>query len=211
MNKSQLQNHNCDGLKIIAVLSMVIDHIGAVFFPHLIIFRIIGRLAFPIFAFQLAQGARFTSNSKMYSLRLLGFAWLSQIPYMLLWDTTTLNILFLLHLSFLWIKIGFRYIGLFALVMCLIDVDYGFYGILFGPLFYWLANRKHIVFLLLSIATICFSWYTGAWIQLFAIVGIGLVLYVHQGWWKIQINKYFFYWFYPVHLLIILILTKLGL
>jgi hypothetical protein len=106
----------------------------------------------------------------------------------------------------IWIKTGFRYIGVFALFMYFVDVDYGFYGILMAPLFYWFADRKHIAFLSLSIATICYSWYIGATVQLVAIVGVALVLYVPQGWLNIRLNKYFFYWFYPVHLIILLIL-----
>ncbi|MFF2531430.1 TraX family protein [Brevibacillus sp. NPDC058079] len=198
-----------DFLKILAIISMVIDHIGGAFFPDIILFRIIGRLAFPIFAFQLAQGARYTSNSGKYALRLWGFALVSQIPYMILWDTTTLNILFVLLLSLAMIKTRIRNIGVFALIVFLFDFDYGFYGVLLAPLFYWFADRKHIACLLLSVATICYSWYTGAWIQLFAIVGIVFVLYVPHDWWKIRLNRYVYYWFYPVHLTTILIISLL--
>ena len=49
-------------LKILACILMAIDHMGLVLFPNLIIFRIIGRLAFPIFAFFIAEGCRYTRN-----------------------------------------------------------------------------------------------------------------------------------------------------
>ncbi len=49
-------------LKIIACILMAIDHIGLELFPSLIIFRIIGRLAFPLFAFFIAEGCRYTKN-----------------------------------------------------------------------------------------------------------------------------------------------------
>ena len=49
-------------LKIIAMISMLIDHIGLQMFPDLLIFRIIGRLAFPIFAYMIAEGCFYTKN-----------------------------------------------------------------------------------------------------------------------------------------------------
>ena len=58
-------------LKTIAFISMVIDHVGLVFFPTVIAFRIVGRLAFPIFAFMISEGARYTKNRLAYFLRML--------------------------------------------------------------------------------------------------------------------------------------------
>ena len=55
-----------NALKIIAVLSMLCDHIGMFFFPKIAIMRIIGRLAFPIFAFMIAEGAAHTRNKLRY-------------------------------------------------------------------------------------------------------------------------------------------------
>ena len=69
-------------LKIIAVATMLIDHIGAVFpdaAPE--IFRSVGRVAFPIFAYMLAQGCRYTKNIYKYMLRLGIFALVSEIPF----------------------------------------------------------------------------------------------------------------------------------
>ena len=68
-------------LKIIALLSMLVDHIGCVLFPKVTAFRIIGRLAFPIFAFLIAEGMVHTSNWKKYFLRLFIFAIISEIPF----------------------------------------------------------------------------------------------------------------------------------
>lgn len=72
-------------LKIIAVATMLIDHIAAVFFtygsPIWIICRSIGRLSFPIFAFLIAEGFHHTSNIKKYLTRLGIFALISEIPF----------------------------------------------------------------------------------------------------------------------------------
>ncbi|MEG1942513.1 MAG: TraX family protein, partial [Angelakisella sp.] len=68
-------------LKIIAIAAMLIDHIGYMFFPDMIIFRLIGRIAFPIFAFFVAEGIRFTHDRKKYLTRLLLLAVISEIPF----------------------------------------------------------------------------------------------------------------------------------
>lgn len=70
-----------DTLKILALATMLVDHIGYMFFPNEMLFRIIGRLAFPIFAYQIATGYSRTSNLKKYVLRLSLFALITQIPY----------------------------------------------------------------------------------------------------------------------------------
>ena len=69
-------------LKIIALLSMLIDHIGVVF-PDAtpFWFRGVGRLAFPIFVYLLAEGFRHTKAREKFLMRLLAFAVISQIPY----------------------------------------------------------------------------------------------------------------------------------
>lgn len=68
-------------LKCIAITVMTIDHIGALFFPGQIWLRTIGRIAFPIYAFLIANGFLHTHSRSRYLVRLLGFALLSQIPY----------------------------------------------------------------------------------------------------------------------------------
>lgn len=70
-----------DMLKLLALVTMLVDHIGYMYFPNEMLFRIIGRLAFPIFAYQIALGYSRTSNLKKYVLRLSLFALITQIPY----------------------------------------------------------------------------------------------------------------------------------
>ena len=75
-----------DVLKLIAVVTMFIDHIGSIIFPHIMFLRIIGRISFPIFAFLIVNGYRHTHNLKKYLLRLAAFAIISEIPYNLIWS-----------------------------------------------------------------------------------------------------------------------------
>ena len=76
---------------------MLIDHIGAVFYPQVTLFRIIGRIAFPIFAYQIGVGYKNTKNLRKYLLRLLLVGIISQVPYSLLFTTKTLNIFYFIN------------------------------------------------------------------------------------------------------------------
>lgn len=77
-------NTRNDTIKVIAMLTMLIDHIGVLLFPEFTILRTIGRIAFPIFAYQIAKGYSHTSNKKLYAKRMVIFGLISQIPYIFL-------------------------------------------------------------------------------------------------------------------------------
>ena len=96
-------------LKIIALISMLSDHLGYIIFGRFSFMNCIGRLAFPIFAFSITEGFNHTKNLKKYLYRLSIFAIVSQIPFMLFMSTFTsrfsLNILFTLLLGLIAISI----------------------------------------------------------------------------------------------------------
>lgn len=112
MNKKTMNNvekkQRNDILKAIAMFTMLVDHIGYLFFPSMMIFRTIGRIAFPIFAYLIGIGYEYTSSLKKYMMRLLIFALITQIPYSFFNRSVTfepfnLNILFTLLIGLVFI------------------------------------------------------------------------------------------------------------
>lgn len=106
-------------LKIIALITMFIDHSGYVFMGGFSFFNYIGRIAFPIFAFQISEGYKHTKNLKKYFLRLGLFALISQVPFSLFshkylsGNVLTLNVFFTLFLGLLSIYLYDYIVGLF--------------------------------------------------------------------------------------------------
>ena len=90
-----------NALKIIAAVSMVLDHVGIMFFPKIIVFRILGRLAFPIFAFMIAEGCRYTRSKLRYFSGIFILAFLCQSVYFIAMRSTDLSILVTFPLSVL--------------------------------------------------------------------------------------------------------------
>ena len=200
-------------MKMIAIISMLVDHIGHIFFPEVMIFRMIGRLSFPIFAYVLAEGFIYTRDVKKYMLRLGIFALLSEIPYDLAIMGSVLefshqNVFFTLFLGvlMLWIMTQTRNMilqyGTVAamLFLCkILNTDYSDIGILMIFIFYIFRERKIEKLLIVGLV---FIGLTGG-IQLYAILALPLIaLHNREQGPKM---KSFFYLFYPAHLLILYI------
>ena len=89
-------------LKLVAITTMLIDHIGVIIFPNILWLRLLGRLAFPLFAFFITEGFRKTSDVKKYLQRLFILALVSQLPYWTAFGIDAgLNIFFTLTLGLL--------------------------------------------------------------------------------------------------------------
>ena len=88
-------------LKLMACVFMLIDHVGVRLFPGVLLLRIIGRLAFPIFAFMIAEGCKYTRNKLRYFLQLFGLALGCQIVYFIADGSMYLSVLFTFSLSVL--------------------------------------------------------------------------------------------------------------
>ena len=218
-------------LKIIAIISMIFDHSGYVFFGKHTWFNYIGRISFPIFAFQITEGYTHTKNFKKYFTRLLIFAIISQIPYMLFMSMPVfrgkirLNVLFTLLFGLIAIwsyditqkknvrKIfSFLIVAILAIIAEKVNMDYGYFGVLSIFIFYIFKNK--IILLIPSFTTLTFLRYfsinniifsTNKLIS-FSCTLIPLILIcLYNGKQGKRSNKlkYFFYIFYPVHLLIL--------
>ncbi|HHW67627.1 MAG: hypothetical protein PWP07_461 [Epulopiscium sp.] len=204
-------NLDTNFLKIIAIITMLIDHIGYVFFPDRIELRIIGRISFPLFAYCIAVGFLYTSNIKKYILRLAAFSILSQPFYVLAFDLPwyELNIFptLLMGLLILYFLKEKKWIAAILLMMItsIGNFSYGLSGILLIIMFYYFRNHRElsamIAGMFLSIPFFSDGMYR---IQGFAVFSIPLI-YLRTNF-RIRINKYIFYIFYPLHLLIIFLI-----
>ena len=152
----KIQFLNSNTLRLVAVLLMVSDHIWATAMSFGNWMTYIGRMAFPIFAFQIAEGFVHTKNYKKYALRLLAFAVISEIPFNLFYSSRWFNpyhqnVMFTLLLGLLAIKVidnlkkdispknigkSLLWLALIAVGGTLGFVDYGFLGVLTVVMFY---------------------------------------------------------------------------
>jgi len=199
-----------DMLKLIAIITMTIDHVGMILFPTQILFRYIGRLAFPIYAYSAACGIVYTKNVKKYLLRLLGIALLSQpIYYFVVHRAWLLNPLFTIFYGiltiFLWEqkKPLLKGLGAVLLVACcyLPQLDYGWYGIFTIFIFYQVGKNRKLCFLMQGMLQVFYCTTLFALPQALSLLAIPL-FYVEFPI-KMTLPKWFFYFYYPFHLLVI--------
>lgn len=201
-------NNNSEFLKIIGLITMLIDHIGAVFYPQVTLFRIIGRIAFPIFAYQIGLGYRNTKNLTKYSLRLLMVGVISQIPYRFLFTTETLNIFFTLLIGLVAITVYDRLnqaLGFFIPFLAMvIDIDYGIYGV-FTVLILFIFNQRYTMLITGQGVLNCIYclWYN-SFLQMYSILAVFIIMFNKINL-NIRVNKFWFYSFYPAHLIILLL------
>lgn len=246
--KQITKNLNSNILKTIAVISMTIDHIAWAIFPGFsmhpiaIIMHILGRIACPIFCYFMVQGYIHTKNFKKYFSRILIFALISHIPYVL----TSFNYVDALSLipgyhgafnqtSILWgfacglllirvndSKLNNIYKLLLSIFICLISfpADWSCVAPLI-ILFMWEYKdnfKMQMITMFLMIITYVIVYFF-AIDKIYALLQFGIVLsipllYLYNG--KVgnniklnKIMKWFFYIYYPLHLLIIFIFTSI--
>lgn len=224
-------------LKMIAIVTMLIDHIGAgIIEPYIalydegslknigsisaevvdrlylldVVLRTVGRIAFPIFCFLLVEGFLHTRNVKRYGLRLLLFGLISEVPFDRLFNGSwfylgSQNIYLTLFIGLLTLAGCRRFADDFILKMMVIlcgcgaaalfKSDYEAIGIIMIVAFYEfrLNKRQQII--------------TGgivAFLESLSFYGAGALavipIWAYRGRRGRMNLKYFFYWFYPVHL-----------
>ena len=208
-------------LKVIALISMVIDHValylmedGTVLYETM---RCVGRIAFPVFAFLIAEGFIHTRSRYRYFFTLLGFAVISEIPWFPLNGADgTHNVMFTLALGVATLMVlenllqrsmvlGFLWtLGMAGLASWL-GVDYEWRGILIIVIFYLFNGYGHSFTYSRDMQFFC----TFALMMHYGVMGsvvACMILYVYngtRGFVQGSIAKYGFYAFYPVHLIVL--------
>ena len=217
---------NMSQLKTIAMVFMLIDHFAYIMIErglglggnlYLIdrVLRGMGRVAFPIFCFTIVEGFQRTSNSRAYLKRLIIFALISEIPFDLAFRGSLLNMNYqnvfwtlafglaaLIIYNDLFMSNWKKVIGL---LLCFyipyrFHTDYSIYGVLTIFAMYYF-RREPLKMCMAGYIVLLLQSPTEVW----AVFGF-LLLLLYNGE-RGQGNKKFYYWFYPVHLLV-LVLAK---
>ena len=206
-------------LKIIAVVSMVIDHCAYYLMDGNTmaydVMRCFGRIAFPVFAFLVAEGFAHTRNRMRYFLSLLLFAAVSEVPWYLLNGADgTHNVMFTLALGVAALAVFERLqkhgalaiaaILLVALSAEISGLDYGWHGIVEILVFHLFRSKKYCQSTRLLQLAFAFPFMSH-----YGIIGALLacfIIFLYNGTRGIihgKVAKYGFYAIYPVHLIII--------
>lgn len=216
-----------EGLKLIACVTMLIDHIGAVLVPQNIFLRMIGRIAFPIYCFLLAEGAHYTKDPRKYVLRLGIGAVLSELPFDLAlsgginWQYQSVMVTLLLGvLALLCMKKTNRLIVKLLVVLPfaagaeLLCTDYGGAGVLLIAVFgltrgqpWWQTLLGMLVVLYITPSVAVYPW--GIRIPLELLGALSILPIVCYSGRKATGGKgvqWAFYLFYPVHLTVLYLL-----
>ncbi len=229
-------------LKLIAAITMLIDHTGLILFPKVTIFRVIGRIAFPIYAYCIAEGFRHTKSRLKYFLRIFILGALCQIVYTLVTNDVYIGILLVFSMSIVImtltdsvkkaynkknsalsdlikrvfnIRISNKLDLIIsavlaslsvaiAYVICVhVEVDYGFFGIMLPVFTSLFDNRKQrLVMFSACLIALCIDLTDVMMIQYWSLATIPLIA-TYNGEKGRHGMKYFFYVFYPLHLVVL--------
>lgn len=229
-------------LKVIAAVSMLIDHTGLILFPGNIFLRIIGRISFPIFAFMISEGCYHTRNKIKYFLGIFLLSLLCQGAYFVFDKRLDMCVLVTFSLSILLIyamdyfkdaifnvkcSAKAKYLSFAAFLLSLaavcilniyFDIDYGFWGCMlpvFASVFrnrknnsYAFLNRfdKNIIHVIMLGVGACFVSVDLGGIQGFSLFAIPVLMFYSGKRGKLEM-KWFFYVFYPLHLVVLQIIN----
>ena len=213
-----------NALKMIALIAMTLDHIGVQILTDSELLRIIGRLAFPIFAYTIAEGCTHTKNRKRYALIIGATALLCQLVYFFAMQSLyqCIFVTFLLSIIIIYtfdraVKSKSPIWWLFGVVLLLsvlfvteflpnilyktdFYIDYGFAGVMVPVLIYFASGKaSKLTAALFALSLLAFSVGGIQWYSLFALPIIAL----YNGKRGTRRLKWFFYIYYPVHLVVI--------
>ncbi|RKD26065.1 hypothetical protein BEP19_03205 [Ammoniphilus oxalaticus] len=207
-------------MQLLAMTTMLIDHIGLLFFDDQPIFRMIGRLSFPVYCFLLVKGYERTRSVKRYLTRLLIIALISQLPYSLLFQTVELNVVFTLFMGLLILYVWDEepessssaqsdretrltpavrksIVATLLLISCFIPMDYGMYGILLILIYRSLTGTR---LLSAHFGLNLFFLISQQWVlQMYSIL-FTILLVFYKSPKGIRVPLWLYRSFYPAHL-----------
>ena len=212
-------------LKIIAMIGMVFDHVGDMFFPGVMWLRMIGRLAMPIFSFCIAEGFAHTRDRKKYLFRIGVFALISEIPFDLAFEGrigfSHQNIMLTFFLSIVGLmlfdrirggrdtdgkqaRIGKTALGVLAVaaaaaVSLLLHADYTVFAVIAVFLFYVFRQKHPLIRSGVGVAFLALTRTVGY----YCATGFSLIPLALYNGKKGRGLKWLFYVFYPGHLLLL--------
>ena len=224
-NRKKYQILDGTTLKLIAMISMVFDHAGDMFFPDVMWPRMIGRLAMPIFSFFIAEGFSHTRDKKKYLCRLGIFALISEIPFDLAFEGkigfSHQNIMLSFFLAVValmlydWIQggtksevnhasIGKTILGVIAVaaiaaLSLLLRADYTIFAVIAVFLFYVLRQKHPLVRTGVGVAFLALTRTVGY----YCTTGLSFIPLAMYNGKKGKGLKWLFYGFYPGHLLLL--------
>lgn len=195
---------------------MLIDHVGAYFYPENIWMRIPGRFVFILLAYQMAIGADKTKSMYGYLSRVIGIALVAQIPFSTLsQEDAGLNAMFTLFLGLLSIHLYrerlFHWLWLPPLAAVLCNAEYNYYGVflIFG-MWYLKDNLEWKGWYMFATTLFFGVLHPLQWFSMFIIPMVSKQTW--PRWFRlldINVSPLVFYWFYPIHLAILAAIKKL--
>jgi hypothetical protein len=215
-------------LKIIAMLSMFIDHLGVQIYPQIGALRIIGRLALPLFAYMIAEGCFYTKNRARYLILISSLAVACQVVFYIAENSLYQGILVTFSLSIItiysidtlfeskdWKKILLAVLGIiFVIFVSFVmpklfenegfEIDYGVIGMLLPVAIYFMSN-KILKLVACAFMLVLLALEIGL-PQHYAVFALPL-LALYNGKRGTKKLKYVFYAFYPLHLILIYLLS----
>ena len=217
-------------LKLIAMISMVFDHVGDMFCPELLWPRMLGRLAMPIFSFCIAEGYLNTRDKNRYLLRMGIFAVISEIPFDLAFsgkiNIEHQNIMLTFFLSILGLKffdmirgekdqesgkykrsrtvLGCLEIISMSVIALIVKADYTVFAVIAVFLFYVLSDANHIIRTGVGTAFLALTRTMGY----YCTTGLSFIPLMLYNGKKGKGLKWLFYIFYPGHLLFLYMIKR---
>ena len=205
-------------LKIIAVITMTMDHYSKIADgPEW--FSLVGRVSFPLFAFLIGEGFRYTKDRKKYFYRIFIYALVLQIPDLLSIEKYDGNIFFTLSFGILALlilnntKLN-KFIKIILVIIIVVSaemltLDYGSYGVMIIIIFY-LFRKDNIMtaFSFIAVNIFWVSFFQMQATQLYSIFVLPLIFLYNGKEGKKM--KLFFYLYYPLHLIVLYLLAEFN-